>query len=263
MKFKLKIEPSTIDLFYSAHWKVMSMLFDDPTQAHTNELKATKELIDKTEIFKGAKVLDIGSGPGGLAAYLAKNYQCHVIGIELSKVMCDSARKLIESQNLTNLVKIIHGDTQKIEFEKDFNFILSMEVFSHFDDKEKVIKKCFDSLKSRGIFAFTDSILKTKEITKEIKDICSVWVSPYLETIDGYAQILKSTGFSIIKKEDITNEAIQYYRNRNNKLKALKEKIVSKYGEDAFNDASKAVSGWLSLMEKRLSGHCRIICKKA
>ena len=164
MKFKLKIEPSTIDLFYSAHWKVISMLFDDPTQAHTNELKATKELIDKTEIFKRAKVLDIGSGPGGLVAYLAKNYQCHVIGIELSKVMCDSARKLIESQNLTNLVEIIHGDAQKIEFEKGFNFILSMEVFSHFDDKEKVIRKCFDSLKSKSSPKSSVNFPQDKEI---------------------------------------------------------------------------------------------------
>ena len=54
-------------------------------QFHTRGLAATAELAKLSGITSGMSVLDVGSGVGGPARFLAANCNCQVTGVDLSE----------------------------------------------------------------------------------------------------------------------------------------------------------------------------------
>src|SRR6202023_1998186 len=65
-------------------------------QFHTRGLAATTQLAKLVGITADMSVLDVGSGVGGPARYLAATYGCRVTGVDLSEPFVDAARYLTE-----------------------------------------------------------------------------------------------------------------------------------------------------------------------
>lgn len=65
-------------------------------QFHTRGLVATAEIARLTGIAADMSVLDIGSGIGGPARFLAATHGCPVTGVDLSEPFVDAARYLTE-----------------------------------------------------------------------------------------------------------------------------------------------------------------------
>src|SRR5258708_24071217 len=65
-------------------------------QFHTRGLAATVELAKLAGITTDMSVLDVGSGVGGPARFLAATYGCQVTGIDLSEPFVYAPRDLTE-----------------------------------------------------------------------------------------------------------------------------------------------------------------------
>ena len=63
-------------------------------QFHTRGLAATRELAELAGIAADHAVLDVGSGLGGPARYVAASCGCRVIGVDLSEEFVEAARYL-------------------------------------------------------------------------------------------------------------------------------------------------------------------------
>jgi sarcosine/dimethylglycine N-methyltransferase len=63
-------------------------------QFHTRGLAATVELAKLAGISAEMSVLDVGSGVGGPARFLAATYGCRVTGVDLSEPFVEAARCL-------------------------------------------------------------------------------------------------------------------------------------------------------------------------
>ena len=63
-------------------------------QPHTRGLAATAELAKLVDIIADMSVLDVGSGVGGPARFLAASYGCRIIGVDLSEPFVEAARYL-------------------------------------------------------------------------------------------------------------------------------------------------------------------------
>src|SRR5262245_38221642 len=61
-------------------------------QFHTRGLAATAELAKLAQITADMSVLDVGSGVGGPARFLAATHGCRVTGVDLSEPFVDAAR---------------------------------------------------------------------------------------------------------------------------------------------------------------------------
>ena len=59
----------------------------------------TDEMVRMCKISKDKKVLDIGSGKGITACYLAQKYGCEIIGIDLSERMIEYAREMARKKD--------------------------------------------------------------------------------------------------------------------------------------------------------------------
>jgi len=84
---------------------------------HMGGQKATEELVELCHIGKDKYVLEIGSGVGTTAVYLAKRHGCRVVGVDISERMVEWARKRAKRQGLEDRVEFRVADAQDLPFE--------------------------------------------------------------------------------------------------------------------------------------------------
>src|SRR5271166_6101055 len=76
---------------------------------HGRGVLATEELVALLEPQPGEAVLDIGSGLGGPARWIAAKFGCAVTGVDLTTEHCDAARELNAVCGLSERVRILEG----------------------------------------------------------------------------------------------------------------------------------------------------------
>ena len=98
-------------------------------------------------------VLEIGSGWGGNAIYMAKNYGCKVTTLTISEEQYKLAKESIEKENLSDKVTVMLKDYRSMTGQ--FDKIVSIEMLEAVGHEfyNTYFKKCNDLLKKDGIFA--------------------------------------------------------------------------------------------------------------
>ncbi len=103
------------------------------------------------------RVLDIGSGYGGAARFLARSYGCRVSALNLSDVENETARRLNKEQGLDHRVEVVAGSFQEIRYpDNTFDAVWSQDAILHSGDRTQVIEEVARVLKPSGQFVFTD-----------------------------------------------------------------------------------------------------------
>ncbi|MCY4096167.1 MAG: class I SAM-dependent methyltransferase, partial [Gammaproteobacteria bacterium] len=102
------------DMHYScAYFERSDETLEDAQQAKC------RHLMNKLCLKPGQRVLDIGSGWGSLAMYLAEHADVHVTGITLSTSQLRVANQRAEERNLGNQVQFLLEDYRDHESEYD------------------------------------------------------------------------------------------------------------------------------------------------
>jgi cyclopropane-fatty-acyl-phospholipid synthase len=98
-------------------------------------------------------VLEIGSGWGGNAIYMAKTYGCKVTSLTISEEQHKLATERVEAEGLSDKVSILLKDYRQLDGV--FDKIVSVEMLEAvgFNFMDVYFKKCHDLLKKNGILA--------------------------------------------------------------------------------------------------------------
>ena len=98
-------------------------------------------------------MLEIGSGWGGNAIYMAKTYGCKVTSLTISEEQHKMAVERVEAEGLSDRVSILIKDYRQMEGQ--FDKIVSVEMLEAvgFNYMEVYFKKVNDLLKKNGILA--------------------------------------------------------------------------------------------------------------
>ncbi|MEO0462182.1 MAG: cyclopropane-fatty-acyl-phospholipid synthase family protein [Pseudomonadota bacterium] len=109
-----------------AYWPRDEMTLGEAQRAKLAHIAA------KLAIRPGDRVLDIGCGWGGMAIFLAQNYDVSVTGITLSEEQAALAREHVAEAGLTDLVRIeIIDYRDKAASGARFDRIVSVGMFEH------------------------------------------------------------------------------------------------------------------------------------
>lgn len=126
-------------------------------QFHTHALKATKELAAYGEISGDVKVIDVGSGLGGPARYLATTFGCRVHGVDLSETFCSVATALSACCNLSETTTFHQGNALELpEADNTFDLAWTVQVQMNIADKKQFYGEMFRVLKPGGRLVFQD-----------------------------------------------------------------------------------------------------------
>jgi ubiquinone/menaquinone biosynthesis C-methylase UbiE len=126
-------------------------------QFHTRGLAATADLARMTEITSSDRVLDVGSGVGGPARFLAATYGCEVVGVDLSEPFTEAARYLTERTGQAEKVRFETGNALDLPFENDcFDAVFLQHVAMNIADRAGLYAEIQRVLKPGGRFATFD-----------------------------------------------------------------------------------------------------------
>jgi 2-polyprenyl-3-methyl-5-hydroxy-6-metoxy-1,4-benzoquinol methylase len=165
----------------------------------TAELDALHEALG---VGPEARVLDIGSGLGGPAIYLADNYGCHVTGIEISDERVRLARRAARAAGVEHRVEFVTGDVLTAAFPADaFDAIVSHNVWLTVANKAYLFERCRGMLRPGGRMANTQ-IVKTGALTAPTQQRTEI-VLP-IPTTDDYRNYAERAGLRVRALDDVT-----------------------------------------------------------
>ncbi len=120
-------------------------------QFHSRGMEATEEVAGLLAVSVTDHLLDIGSGIGGPARYMADRFGCRVTGIDLTAEFCAVARHLTGLLSLEDRVSIHEGDALAMPFaEEGFHGAYSMNVSMNIADKDGLYGEIHRVLKPGG-----------------------------------------------------------------------------------------------------------------
>jgi cyclopropane-fatty-acyl-phospholipid synthase len=117
-------------LFLDSGMNYSCAYFRSPTdtieEAQQNKLR---HIAAKLDLKPGQRVLDIGCGWGGMAIYLAQNFDVHVTGVTLSKEQLALAQQRADELGLAHKISFQFKDYRDVA--GNFDRIVSIGMFEH------------------------------------------------------------------------------------------------------------------------------------
>lgn len=136
-----------------AHRKYSCCYWDpDTTTIHEAESRALEITCERAEIANGQQILELGCGWGSLTLWMAEQYPA----AEITAVSNSSSQRAwIEGQamdrGLSN-VRVITADMNSFSPETSFDRIISLEMFEHMRNWDKLFGRVAQWLKGQGKF---------------------------------------------------------------------------------------------------------------
>ena len=133
-------------LYSCAYWK------EDTTSLEEAQQNKIDHIIKKLDIKNGQKILEVGCGWGGMAFEIAKQKNCEVTGISLSKNQIKYCKQKAKDLSLDNQINFELIDYRKVKGQYDRIFSIGM--FEHVGKKfyNTFFKSMNKLLKNDGIF---------------------------------------------------------------------------------------------------------------
>ena len=129
-----------------------SAVFEHPEESlYSAQQRKIKLLADKLRLKPGAKVLEIGSGWGAMAIHLAKEKQCEVTTVTLSKEQKALCEQRFKEEEVEKQIEILLKDYR--DLEGTFDAIIAVEMFEAVGKEyfDIFFKKCESLLKPSGV----------------------------------------------------------------------------------------------------------------
>lgn len=167
---------------------------------HIGGLKATKELLELCHIDKARYVLDVGCGIGKTPCYIAKKYDCRVVGVDISQRMIDLSRERAEREGLQEKVEFRVADAQDLPLEDNlFDAVICESVTIFVEDKQRAVNEYIRVTKPEGYVGLNEATwMKTPPPTEVLEYTSRTFHSVKLETSDTWVELLETSGLKDI-----------------------------------------------------------------
>lgn len=142
-----KFDPTEVERFENATWSRVADTYMDGFGALVGE--AVGPLLDEVKIGEAHRVLDVGTGPGLVAAAVAER-GADVVGIDFSDAMVAKARQLHPH------LEFLGGRAESLPFDDgSFDAVVGNFMLHHAARPDEVLREAFRVLRDGGRVGFT------------------------------------------------------------------------------------------------------------
>ncbi|MDH5764287.1 MAG: methyltransferase domain-containing protein [Nitrospinota bacterium] len=196
------------------------------------------------DVFK--KVLDLGSGYGGGARYLAKNFGCHVTCLNLSERQNERNQQFNMERGLDHLVDVVYGSFEEIPLEDNsFDVVWSQDAMVHSANRDQVVAEAHRVLKPGGHFIFTD-LMQDDNIPNGV-------LGPVLERIhldslgsfEFYWNEARKNGFELVSIDNMSQHLVTHYDRVRQETEKQYDEIVDACGKEYIDRMIQGLNQWV------------------
>ena len=214
----------------------------------------------------GDYILEVASGSGGPALYLANKTNCYVTGIDATESGVATATQSAVRSNQSDRVTFKLADANAVLpfHDNSFDAVMCIDSMNHFPNRGTVFQEWHRVLRPGHRAVFTDPVVITGPVTNDELAARSL-VGLFLFVPPGVNEgLIKDAGFHLVKQEDVTANAAmisdRWYQARQRHKSAL----LKIEGEERFEGLQQffAVVHRLTL-ERRLSRLVYLVEKPA
>jgi ubiquinone/menaquinone biosynthesis C-methylase UbiE len=233
-------------------------------QDHYGGVEALATLASAAGITRAHHVLDVCSGMGGPARWLAHRLGCRVTGLDLTASRVRGAARLTRLAKLDDRVDYRLGNALDMPFaDASFDVAIAQESWAHIPRKARLVAEAVRVLRPGGVLAFTD-IVRREALPDEVaRRLLEGMTFVEIESPAGYAQLLEANGCPAPRIEDLSEAWTVILRNRLAMYRSLKDSTVASFGLARYEQYDGAYSFFVSLYEKGILGGARVVGRKA
>lgn len=212
------------------------------------------------------QVLEVASGSGGPALYLADRAGCHVTGIDSNeRGVAEAKRAACQSQRSQRISFRVADATAPLPFANDtFDALLCIDSMNHFPDRLRVFQEWQRVLLPGKRALFTDPVVITGPVTNDELALRSS-IGLFVFTPPGVNErFIEIAGFSLLRKEDVTSNAALVAGRWQRARHGHREALIAIEGDERFEGLQKFFGAVHRLTsERRLSRVAYLVEKRA
>lgn len=202
---------------YDIHYGIFRKATDGVYESSKQTNEALLRTMDVTRpVTASSRVLDLGSGHGGLSHEIAQKFGCSVHSFNISPEQ--------NAMNVAEAVRLGIGDkitVQAGDFNNDsfpeadllgkFTHVVSCEVFCHAASKPEILAKIMKMLQPGGALVFTDIMGADGADEKALKDFTDRNATTVMARPIGYQKQIRDAGFVHVGFWDGSGHLFHYF----------------------------------------------------
>lgn len=221
---------------------------------------------DQVQVREHSHVLEVGSGSGGPAVYLATTRGCHVTGVDINEHGVRNGERLAAARGLADRVTFQTVDASKpLPFPTaTFDAVLSNDAMCHISNRLEVLDEWHRVLRPHGRILFTDAMVVTGLVSQEELAVRSS-IGFYLFLPPGENErLIARAGFTLLVSEDVTTAAEVIAQRWHAAREQHRRELVEREGDANFAGLQRFLACVQRLSaERRLSRYCYLAEKAA
>jgi ubiquinone/menaquinone biosynthesis C-methylase UbiE len=179
---------------------------------HIGGRQASEDFLGQLDLSPENHVLDVGSGLGGAARFVASRYGCRVTGIDLTPEYVETAQILCGWVGLDKCISLYQGSALAMPFaDRAFDRAYMLHVGMNIDDKAKLCSEVSRVLRSNALFGIYDVMrIGDGELTYPVPWATAA-ASSAVATPAQYREALQVAGFSVVAERNRRDFALAFF----------------------------------------------------
>jgi cyclopropane fatty-acyl-phospholipid synthase-like methyltransferase len=204
-------------------------------QWHYQGTEAVRRAAEYLRLRTASRVLDIGSGIGGPARFLAHTTGCHVTALELQSDLHNLAANLTERCGLANRITHLCGDALNHPIpESAFDAVVSWLAVHHIPDRPRLCARIAQALRPGAGCYIEDLYMRAPFSHDDLRDVRNILVGNAVTSIDQCTTDLRVAGFIDIRAADLTSETKPFVSSRLAAWRQNSATYTHEYGVNAY-----------------------------
>jgi SAM-dependent methyltransferase len=217
------------------------------------------------ELSPNAHVLEVASGSGGPAIYLARKFGCRVTGIDINEEGLATSRQAAHDANITDAEFQFADVDKSLPFEDGmFDAVMCIDSMNHFRNRRGVLEEWRRVVKTGGRILFTDPVVITGTVSNEELAARSSIGFFLFVPLEETKQTIDQAGFDLLRCEDATGNIELTSGRWHDSRQRHQEALIQIEGEERFEGLQRFMATVYKLTsERRLSRYVFVAQKNA
>jgi cyclopropane fatty-acyl-phospholipid synthase-like methyltransferase len=204
-------------------------------QWHYHGTDAIRAAAEQLGLGPASRVLEIGSGIGGPARYLAHSTGCHVTALELQPKVHAVAADLTQRCGLDDRVLHVCGDALLHPIEAaTFDAVVSWLAVLHIPDRRQLYARLARGLRPGGWCYIEDLYMRAPFATPDLRDLRELVFGVTVTGIGEHVDDVRAAGFVNVVATDETADWAAYATARLAAWQANHASYARAHGEGAY-----------------------------